>query len=199
MSWQLTGTLLEACSCKSACPCVLGPAEPDQGWCSGALTFAIDSGSSGDIDLGGRTVVWLIDLPADFASGEGVVRLYVDDGANESQVAELESIFQGKKGGPGEVLGSLVKEWLPTKTAPITIDGTDAISLQVGDIGNVDFAPIKDGNGQPTTLMNAPILGLVQIDRADLARGDGSKFADPEMRSWNSGGHASRSPFDWAA
>ncbi len=41
MAWHMTGQLIEACSCKAACPCVLGPAEPDQGWCSGALTFVI--------------------------------------------------------------------------------------------------------------------------------------------------------------
>ena len=46
MAWQLSGQLIEACSCKSACPCVLGPAEPDQGWCSGALTFSIEKGQA---------------------------------------------------------------------------------------------------------------------------------------------------------
>jgi hypothetical protein len=28
MAWHMTGQLIEACSCKAACPCVLGPAEP---------------------------------------------------------------------------------------------------------------------------------------------------------------------------
>ena len=198
MTWQLNGTLIEACSCRAACPCVLGPAEPDQGWCSGALTFVIDSGSSGDTDLSGRKVVWLIDLPGDFASGGGVVRLYVDDGADEKQRDELEAIFHGERGGPGAVLGTLVTSWLPTKTASISIDGSDEVSMRVGDVGRVELSPIKDSEGRATSVMNAPVLGLIQIDRAELARGDGSRFADPEMRSWESAGHASRSPFSWA-
>ena len=78
MAWQLSGELIEACSCKAACPCVLGPAEPDQGWCSGALTFAIDKGKSDGVDLSGRAVLWLIDLPKDFASGDGTVRVTPD-------------------------------------------------------------------------------------------------------------------------
>ena len=34
-------------------PCVLGPAEPDQGSCSGALTFSIGRGQSDGADLSG--------------------------------------------------------------------------------------------------------------------------------------------------
>ena len=197
MGWELSGQLIEACSCKLACPCVLGPAEPDQGWCSGALTFVIKNGQSDNIDLSGRSVVWLIDLPNDFASGNGTVKLLVDDGADAQQRDELEAIFSGKKGGPGAVLASLVSNWLPTESANITVSEGDAPSINVGAIGHVKLDPVKDQAGRATSVMNAPVLGLVDIDRADLARSDGSKFADPQMRSWDSGGHGSISPFSW--
>ena len=68
MAWHMTGQLIEACTCKAACPCVLGPAEPDQGGCSGALTFVIQQGESDGVNVGGRKVLWLIDLPKDFLS-----------------------------------------------------------------------------------------------------------------------------------
>lgn len=197
MSWQISGRLIEACSCKAACPCVLGPAEPDQGWCSGALTFSIEEGEADGVNLSGRAVVWLIDLPKDFASGNGTVRLYIDDGADESQKQQLEAIFTGKKGGPGEVLGSLVSTWLPTETASIAVGSGEAATVTVEGVGNVQLEPIKDQAGRTTSLHNPPILGLVEIDRADLARGDGSRFAAPEMRAWESGGHGSTSPFSW--
>jgi hypothetical protein len=199
MSWELNGTLVEACSCESACPCVLGPAKPDQGWCSGALTFVIDSGNADGVDLSGRKVLFLIDLPADFAGGDGTVRLHIDDGATAEQTGKLEDIFQGRAGGPGAVLGSLVSTWLPTKKTSISLEGSDDLSLKVGDVGSVAFVPIKNSNGQPTAVMNAPVLGLIEISKAELARGDGSSFADPDMREWSSLGHASRSPFKWAA
>jgi hypothetical protein len=193
----MTGQLIEACSCKSACPCTLGPAEPDQGWCSGALTFAIQRGESDGVNLGGRTVVWLIDLPKDFLSGSGTVRIYVDEGADARQVRELEAIFTGKKGGPGEVLGSLVKTWLPTQKAKIVLEGSDNPSITVGGIGQVQLKRIADEKGRVAKLINAPVLGAIQVETADLARSDGSRFADPQMRRWEAGGHGSVSPFSW--
>lgn len=197
MAWHMTGQLIEACSCKSACPCILGPAEPDQGWCSGALTFAIQRGESDGVNLGGRTVVWLIDLPKDFLSGNGTGRIYVDDGADPRQTQQLEAIFTGKKGGPGQVLGSLVAKWLPTETAKITIDKGDGPSLTVGSVGQVRLKPIADEKGRVAKLVNAPVLGAIEVETADLARADGSRFADPQMRRWESGGHGSVSSFSW--
>lgn len=197
MAWHMMGQLFEACSCKSACPCTLGPAEPDQGWCSGALTFSIQRGESDGVNLAGRKVVWLIDLPKDFLSGNGTVRVYVDDGADASQTRELDAIFTGKKGGPGEVLASLVKTWLPTQQARIVIEGGDDPSIAVGDVGRVQLKRIADEKGRVAKLVNAPVLGAIQIETADLARSDGSRFADPKMRPWDSGGHGSMSPFSW--
>ncbi|MEE8172113.1 MAG: DUF1326 domain-containing protein [Alphaproteobacteria bacterium] len=197
MTWQMDGLLLEACSCRLACPCVLGPAEPDQGWCSGALTFSIEKGQSGSVDLSGRKVVWLIDLPKDFISGDGTVRLYIDDGADASQRQELEAIFSGKKGGQGAVLDSLVSTYLPTEIAPITIAGGDDPTITVGSVGQVKMERVKNQAGRTTTLNNTLIFGLIDIDTTDLARSDGSRFADPEMRVWDSWGAGSLSPFSW--
>lgn len=197
MAWQMTGQLIEACSCKSACPCTLGAAEPDQGWCSGALTFAIQQGQSDGVNLGGRTVVWLVDLPKDFLSGNGTTRLYIDDGADAGQMRELEAIFTGKKGGPGEVLGSLVTKWLPTRQAKIVVQEGGTVSVAVEAIGHVAAKRITDEQGKVAKLVNAPVLGAIQVDTLDLARGDGTRFADPEMRHWDSGGHAGLSPFSW--
>jgi hypothetical protein len=199
MAWQLSGQLIEACSCKSACPCVLGPAEPDQGWCSGALTFSIDKGQSDGVDLSGRAVVWLVDLPKDFASGNGTVCLIIDDGADARQRQELEGIFSGKKGGPGAVLGSLVSKWAPTESAAIKLTGGDSPEITVGNMGHVKLQPIKDQAGRTATVVNAPVLGLIEISESKLARSDGSRFAAPQMRSWTSGGHGSVSPFSWKA
>ena len=197
MAWHMTGQLIEACSCKALCPCVLGPAEPDQGWCSGALTFVIQEGASDGVDLGGRKVVWLIDLPKDFLSGSGTVRIYIDDAADAPQRQELEAIFSGRKGGPGQVLGSLVSTWLPTQTARIAIEPGDSPSIAVGTMGHVKLQRINDEAGRTATLVNAPVLGAIQVETAALARSDGSRFADPDMRRWNGGGHGSVSPFSW--
>jgi hypothetical protein len=197
MAWQLSGELIEVCSCKSACPCALGPAEPDQGWCSGTLTFAIDKGQSDGVDLSGRVVVWAIDLPKDFTSGNGTVCIIIDDGANARQREELDAIFSGKKGGPGAVLGSLVSKWLPTESAVIKLTGGENAEIRVGTMGEFKLQPIKDQAGRTATVMNAPVFGLIEISEVRLSRSDGSRFAAPQMRSWTSGGHGCISPFSW--
>jgi hypothetical protein len=120
--------------------------------------------------LGGRKVLWLIDFPKDFVSGNGTGRIYTDDAADARQRQELEAIFTGKKGGPCEVLGSLVTTWLPTQTATITIDGGDNPSITVGAVGHVKLNRIKDERGRATKLSNAPVLGAIQVDTVDLAR-----------------------------
>ena len=183
MAWELSGQLIEACSCKALCPCYLGPAEPDQGWCSGALTFSIQKGQSEDVDLSGRAVLWLIDLPKDFASGNGTARLYVDDAANPDQRQELEAIFTGKKGGPWAVLSSIVAKWLPTQTATINISDGGSPVVSVGAIGQIKLQPTKDQAGRATTVMNAASHSMMEISQVDLARSDGSRFVDPEMRA----------------
>jgi hypothetical protein len=199
MAWQLTGQLIEACSCKALCPCYLGPAEPDQGWCSGALAFSIQKGQSENVDLSGRAVVWLIDLPKDFASGNGTARLYVDDAANAQQRQELEAIFTGKKGGPWAVLNSIVAKWLPTQAAAIKISDGDSPVVSVGGVGQVKLQSIKDQVGRRTTVMNAASHSLMEISQVDLARSDGSRLADPQMRAWDAWGHGGVSAFSWKA
>jgi hypothetical protein len=93
MAWQITGRWIELCSCKMFCPCWFGPAEPDQGWCSGAVLADIQQGNSDGVNLSGRKVTFVGDWPKDFASGNGTARLYIDGGADVDQRRELEAIF----------------------------------------------------------------------------------------------------------
>lgn len=199
MAWQLSGQLMEACSCKSVCPCLLGPAEPDQGWCSAGLTFSIDKGQCDGVDLAGRSVVWLADLPKDFASGNATACLIIDDGADAKQRQALEEIFSGKKGGPGAVFGVLVTKWLPTQSAAIKLGRGDSPEITVGNMGVVKLQTVKNEAGKTATIVNAPALAAFEISEAKLAKSDGSRFAMAQMRSWTSGGHGSVSPFSWKA
>ena len=41
MAWTMKVRLLESCSCAALCPCILGPAKPDQGWCSGVFGIEV--------------------------------------------------------------------------------------------------------------------------------------------------------------
>ena len=197
MAWNMSGHYMEGCSCKSVCPCKFGPAEPDQGWCSGSFVFDIQDGSSDGVSLSGTKVAWSIDLPGDFAGGNGAARLYIDDAVGADQRRELEAIFQGKQGGNLEALGGLIARWLPTETASIDIQGGDEPSFSVRGVGQLNIQPVRDEAGRPARLVNAPLLAAFG-DSQDVAGADGG-WSDPEMRQWQSGGAGGTAAFSWSA
>jgi hypothetical protein len=194
MAWKLAGQVLESCSCNMVCPCVFGPAKPDQGWCSGALVFDIQQGDSDGISLNGTKVVFAVDLPGDFLSGNGNGRLYIDEGASPDQRRELQAIFTGKKGGAFEMLNSLMAKWLPTEIVKTEI-ARDNSSVKVGSVGELKLQLLKTEDGQQTTLQHAPVIAGFGISSSNLARGDGSQWSDPQMRRWTSGGTGGISAF----
>jgi hypothetical protein len=198
MAWQITGRWIELCRCKMFCPCWFGPAEPDQGWCSGAVLADIQQGNSDGVNLSGRKVTFVGDWPKDFASGNGTARLYIDGGADVDQRRELEAIFTGKKGGPWAVVASaVITKWLPTLTANIEIEWGELPSVRVGDFGQATLQPLKNPAGQPTTMQGADAMAAFELERIELARSDGSQWANPEMRQWESGGSGDVSTFNW--
>jgi hypothetical protein len=199
MPWHLTGQILEVCSCKMLCPCIFGPAAPDQGWCAAALCFDIQQGNANEVNLSGRRVVWVVNLPGDFASGNGTARLYLDEGASADQRRELEVIFQGKKGGPWGAVSGLITAWLPTQHTTIEIQSGNNPSFAIGNVGQVKLDPIKTPEGRPTTVGDAPVWVALGFKNENLARGDGSHWFDPEMRPWVSGGHGAILTFTWSA
>jgi hypothetical protein len=198
MAWRLTGTYYHPCSCDVGCPCILGEMEGDRGWCSGALLFDIRGGEVDGTDVSGTKAAFVGDWPSGFLSGNGTGRLYFDPGVSQEQRSALEPIFSGQKGGVFEILGTLVPNFLPSKEAPISIraDEEGTTRIKVGDIAGIVVTPLRGPQGDFTRqLHSAAAFG----DDIILARGTGSRWQDPEMRQWESGGHAERGDFDWSA
>ncbi len=196
MAWQLTGQLMETCSCKMLCPCIFGPAEPDQGWCSGALVFNIERGNSDAVDLAGSKAVMAFDLPGDFVSGNFTTRLYLADSASAEQRSELEAIISGQKGGAFAALAGMIAKALPSVTTNISVSGGESPSITVGNVGRINLAPVKAESGKQTSINDAPLLEMFGMPSENLARGDGSAWSDPEMRGWQSGGTGGVGRFD---
>ena len=198
MAWQLSGQVLETCSCKMVCPCIFGPAQPDEGWCVGALVFDIQEGNSDGVSLAGTRTALAFDLPGDFFGGNGTGRLYVDS-ANPDQRRELEAIFGGQKGGAFAVLGDVLTKMLPVQAASIQVSSGDKASARVGNVGQISPESVKTEDGKQTTLVNAPLNVSFGMETSNLARGDGSSWSDPELRNWQSGGTGSISRFSLRA
>jgi hypothetical protein len=198
MAWRMAGLWLDLCSCAMICGCTLGPAKPTQGWCSGGFLFDIEQGNSDGVDLGGTRAAFIVDLPGDFAGGNATARLYLDEGASSEQRRELEAIFTGKRGGSWAALSALVTKWLPTQTTRIEIEAGDNPTARVGDVGQVRLQRVTTATGRQATLTNPPALEGF-LESVDLARSDGSRWADPEMRRWEAGGHGGVSAFSLSA
>jgi hypothetical protein len=197
MPWKLSGEMYESCSCKMICSCTVGPAEPDQGWCSVAQVVRISEGESDGVDLSGATVAVGLELPGDFFSGIDKARLYVD--GSDEQRTELEQIFHGHKGGVWAAINESVREWLPTKAAAITITDEPTPTVEVEAAGRLELAPMKTESGEQAQLVNAPVVANFQIQTVNLHQAMGSKWADPDLRAWESLGYGGKSPISWAS
>jgi hypothetical protein len=201
MAWSVRGRWWEHCSCKMWCPCWLGPAEPDQGWCSGVLFFDIQEGQSDGVDLRGGKVVFRADWPADFFSGNGIARLYLDESASQEQRAELEGIFAGRRGGHLEaVWQGTISEWLASEVTRIQLDDGEAPSMRIGDVGDVQYqAPVQDPTGRATAVQDAAAATAFALGTVNLTRSDGSRWSGPDMREWESGGSGTSGTFAWSS
>ena len=197
MPWNIVGSYWSPCSCKVGCPCTLGENEPDRGWCSGVVAMEIRSGRVDGTDVSGTKLAWAVDFPGGFLSGNGTARLWFDPSVTQRQRAGLEAVLRGKKGGVFEPLGSLLPKALPSKEAPITIKkAKDETRITVGSIGTLVVTPLRGPNGKLTKLQNG---ALAMRENITLGKGTGSRWNDPEMRRWESGGHGELSNFNWKA
>jgi hypothetical protein len=101
--WRVSGTYLEVCNCEPICPCrrIDGVAggRSTYGYCTGALSWRIDQGAVGDVDLASLGVVLVLWYSDDEAGSPWRWVLHVDDRGGDAQRAALADIFAGRLGG----------------------------------------------------------------------------------------------------
>src|ERR1700704_5653299 len=136
MAWQLEGTYFESCSCDVLCPCgassMVLPADKDR--CQVVLAYHVDSGEIDGVDVSDRTIVVVADTPAQMSDGNWRVGLIMDDGTSEEQGEALGAVFGGQKGGPMEMVASLIGEMLGVESMPVSYeDDGFTHKLKVGD------------------------------------------------------------------
>lgn len=202
MTWSLKGQMMESCSCNMFCPCWFGVQElmvMDQGWCGSVIGFRIREGSSDGLALDGREVVLGIHFPGPtLFDGNATARLFVDEGADDHQHRELEAIFRGEKGGPMEILASLVATWLPTKSARVDVgeDG-DSITMATEGAGELRAQLLRDPEGTPFTLRGGGFVSMFGMEMAELAP-TATRWADPELPHSFETKSGARGHFTWS-
>lgn len=203
MSWQVSGTYFENCSCDMVCPCsTSGFTMPgDQERCRVVLAFHVDRGEIDGVDVSDRSVVVVVDAPQVMADGNWRLGLVMDARAAADQVAGLGAVFGGQVGGPMAGLAPLVSEMLGMETAPIEfVDDGHRHALKVGDLIDieiVDFVPPQlrpDGEVEKITGAFHPANSTLTV--AQATRGRMSVFG---LDVDNSGKNGHSSPFAWSA
>ena len=157
MSWNLTGSYFESCSCDVICPCTaslsLG-ATKDR--CKVVLVFDVKSGEVEGTDVSGLTVAAVCDTPKVMSEGNWRLGVVIDADASDEQAEKLGGVFSGALGGPMEALGPLVGENLGVERQPIEVreDGLTH-SVRIGD--EIDFeiediVPFGVETGEPVKI-----------------------------------------------
>lgn len=200
MSWKLSGSYFETCSCDVVCPCTaslsLG-ATRDR--CNATLVFHVESGEVEGTDVSGLTVAAVADTPKVMSDGNWRLGVFIDSAASDEQAEKLGGVFSGALGGPMAALGGLVGEDLGVERAPIEVrqDGLrhsvrigDAVDFEIEDV--VSFGA---ESGEPARLTGIfhPAGPDLTVSRATRSRIDAFGI------SYEAKSGFSRSQFSWAA
>ena len=127
LSWRLRGSYFEACNCEPICPCRRVDGQPGgrstHGVCMGVLSWVIEEGTAGDIDLSRLPVALALRYSDDEPGSPWSCILYLDARASGKQREALEGIFTGRL--DGDAGSHFPWAWKPSRllaVRPVTID-----------------------------------------------------------------------------
>jgi hypothetical protein len=200
MSWNLTGSYIETCSCELMCPCNLSL---DHGatydFCRVTLVFSMREGQVDGTDIGGLTVAVIADTPKVMTEGNWRLGVFVDDKASDEQFDKLVAVFSGQLGGPMGALTPLVGEILGIERAAIEVQD-DGLRHSVKVADKIDFeiediVPFGVETGQPVRFngMFHPIGSDLTMAEAKRSRINAFGI------SYEGKTGLSKSEFTWAA
>src|SRR5689334_20944898 len=200
MSWNLTGSYAETCSCELMCPC---NTSLDHGatydYCRVVLAFNIREGDVEGTDIAGRRVVLIADTPKVMTDGNWKLGVYVDDEASEEQFNQLIKVFGGQLGGPMGALAPLVGELRGAERATIEINDDGLLhSVKVADTIDFeiqDIVPFGVETGRPVRFD-----GMFHPVGSDLTMAEATRTRiDAFGITYEGKTGLSKSEFSWAA
>ena len=181
MGYQLTGRLLEVCTCNTLCPCWVGE-DPDGGTCDSALAYHFDHGTVDGVDVSGLTLALTVHIPGNVLAGNWRGVVFVDERASAAQEQAILSVFTGKQGGPVADLVKLIGEVLAVKRVPIAFNVVEGKgTFKVGDVSFAELAPFLGPTGQPTTLRES-IFSTVPGSPAYVGKATRFRQKSPELK-----------------
>jgi hypothetical protein len=152
-TYKLTGTLLEACSCRTLCRCWIGE-DPDGGACNAFAAYHIDKGEINGLDVSGLTYLQVVKIPGNVLVPKSWTRVtFLDGHGTDAQQKAMLDAWHGQLGGPLADLNGLIKEDLGIYNMPIEhqLAGGKG-TIVVGDKIRATMVPYKSAYGASTTL-----------------------------------------------
>ena len=200
MSWRISGSYFETCSCDVVCPCTasltLGATND---YCRVVLVFNVKDGEVEGVDVSGLTVAAIADTPKVMTDGNWRLGVFIDSSASDEQAEKLGGVFSGALGGPMEALGPLIGENLGVERAAIEVrEEALTHSVKIGDAVDFeveDVVPFGVESGRP-----ARLVGIFHPAGSELtiAHATRSKI-DAFGISYEGKSGFSNSEFAWAA
>ena len=142
-TWSLSGTLVIACNCDYGCPCNFN-APPTRGKCEGGWLWHVDEGTFGDVRLDGLSWTVYADWPGAIHEGGGKAVSFVDDRADDAQLAAVRELVRGGHGGPWGIFVNTYDLDGPTP-APFDVRLDDFASrIRIGEKVELDLDTIKN-------------------------------------------------------
>ena len=142
--WHLDGKVVVACNCDWGCPCNFN-ALPTAGKCEGGWTWHVEKGAYGSVKLDGLSFSVYVNWPGAIHEGNGEALILIDERADPEQRRAIETLIEGKSGGPWGVLG-----WTWPKIHGHYAVGYDIewnginTSIRCGDYLQLECGPIRN-------------------------------------------------------
>ncbi len=141
-TWSVKGSYYEACNCHAICPCRktdgFSTDRSSYRYCQFILSWWVRSGHHNGTKLDDIKVVMTGYWDQDLEGVPWYVKLYVDERADEGQLAALSNIFLGRAGGNIHFT-ERIAEVLDVQLARIELDHTkDAQWIKLGKIAQAN-------------------------------------------------------------
>lgn len=140
MLWRIQGSYFESCNCEAICPCrMVGGVRGGRstyGICFGVLSWLVEEGHAGDVDLGGLAAAFVVSYDDDEPGSPWSFIVHVDERGSEEQRSALAAILTGELGGEAVLRLPWVSkpsELVEVIASPIEIEaGASGYELRIG-------------------------------------------------------------------
>ena len=188
--WTIHGEIIDACNCDVICPCTVG-SPATYGKCLTNVTWCIDKGHYGSVELDGSIVILAIHAPGPyFHDGNWRLAMYGDERATPEQREALETIFLGHAGGFFGEWRDFMSEIVGVRWVPIEVQRTGRKRVvRVADALDLEAEAIEGAESEaPTQLVNPPFWKGAPYP-ATLGRASEFRYQDFDLE-WEAPGKA---------